>query len=29
MTDSERQKLHDIHNPGSRAMVFNPKFIKE
>lgn len=29
LTDSERQKLHDIHDPDSRAMVFNPKFIKE
>lgn len=29
LTDTERQTLHDIHDPDSRAMVFNPKFIKE
>lgn len=26
LTDKERQDLHDKHNPGSKAIPFNPMF---
>lgn len=29
MTDAERQSLHDKYNPGSKAMVFDPRFAEK
>jgi hypothetical protein len=28
-TDEERQALHDKHNPGSKAIPFDPRFAEK
>ena len=29
LTDAERQALHDKYNPGSKAILFDPRFAEK